>query len=159
MTEKFLLDENVLVSAETLRDANGNDDYSSHKLIADIVYNCHSIVIDKALEHKYYKKFEQLQHDSRGIRSPSVVRLMTSLLSNSSKLIRKEFVPPLKSDSDVPPDDREIVRLAIFTRSILVTRDERLIEHGNSSNLKNEYEFRIVRPAEAIKMAGGTKTQ
>jgi len=148
MTNRFVLDENVIVSADTLVDENGNDDASSLNLLTSIITICHSIVVDELLIKKYMKKFKQLEMDSRGVRSPVVVRLIVSLQSNSSKYQVETGVPALKGEEELPEDDRPLVRLATFAQATLVTIDRRLIEKLNSTGLIKKYKIEVATPRE-----------
>ena len=153
LSQKFVIDENTIIFAETLTDANGNHDTSSLKLIVDIEHNCHRIVLDRRLEKQYLKKFRQLLLDHKGLRSPTVVRILLSLQNNSSKADRIEYVPRLDGDDDLPDDNRDMVLLAIRTNAILVTQDDRLIRKFTSSEVSKTHNCTILGPKEALGFA------
>lgn len=149
MKQKFVLDENIVVFADTLTDATGHYDPSSFYIMSDITRNCHALVVDKELRSRYDKKFRQLQQDSRGIRSPVVTRLITSLQSNTIKYVYLENAPQYKFEHLFPTEDRFLARIAAESNATIVTLDAGVL--GGYAKLLKETNpnFRVMSPLDA----------
>ena len=61
---------------------------------------------------------------------------------------------PFPEETSIPPgsrDDREIVRLAVESKAILVTADSPLRNDLNSCGIQEVYDLQILSPDEALK--------
>ena len=63
MKNKFVLDENIIISIVTLKNARNEIDYSASILILMIARNCHKILITPKINVKYYQKFNEIKED------------------------------------------------------------------------------------------------
>ena len=116
MKQKFVLDINTIIFAQGYCDAKGNTDFTSATLVSLIAQNCHRIVCNNSLKKKYIENSKDLRF----------LRLMKHLMYNEEKCENREYLPHYPFEKDLPPDDVEIVRLAVCAQAIFVTSDLRL---------------------------------
>jgi hypothetical protein len=148
MKRRFVLDENIIVFAESLTDSKNQFNTMSLMVIALIIGNCDAIVADETLMTKYYEKFRSLQNDAKGVRGPAVTRMLTQLMNNSAKYIFSDSPAAIDGEEEIPREDVFLVRLAAATQSTLVTRDDELLTKVKESKINKRYSFEIGTPEE-----------
>ncbi|MDA1347586.1 MAG: hypothetical protein O3A47_01780 [Chloroflexi bacterium] len=151
MTERFILDENVVILAQKGENERGERDSTCLNLLASIIRICHTLVVDGGLWAKY-----QSQLSSLG-REPQTGTLVLAVLRNAFRREGKvDYRPETNSfpeEADIPAgsrDDLAIVRLAVETKAALVTTDAPLREVLRSSGVTGTYSLRVLSPAEAL---------
>lgn len=93
MKQYFVLDENVIVLAQTLRDENGQDDPTCRDLLQAMLLNCHSLVLAyPSMWAKYGRQVSIL-----GVYT-EVMGILRSMLTDAAK------------DVKVPSDDASALR-------------------------------------------------
>ena len=95
MKNKFVLDENIIISIVTLKNERSEIDYSASILILMIAKNCHKILITPKINVKYYQKFNEIKEDKTKQISVQVLHIFNHLMRNSAKIIwenRSEFL-------------------------------------------------------------------
>jgi len=141
----FLLDENVILSAQNWMDQHGKEDLTSSILLQNIIYNCHKLVINEYLLDKYYKKTSKT-----ATYSMKVIRLLKqNVLINSKKHEWVYELPSLQFEDKIPEDDLQIVKMAFLTRALFITMDSRL--RGKLEELK--LPLTILEPKDALEFA------
>ena len=153
MKHIFILDENILVSACTGKNAHGEDDYSSCNLLLQIARNCHKIGWNNELRKGYIRKTKSLSRRKKQSLFMQAHRIFFHLLTTRDKNLQNQNY--LTLDPDLR-DDRHIVSLAVFTDGILVTEDGRLKTELGKRSLISKHRLRIVEPKEALQLAGET---
>ena len=157
MTSKkhFILDENVLIFAQTGTNDKGEPDATCSNLVNDIIRICHTIVIDVALYGLYQHQLNQQRHQPTSIGTPMLPVLVSATRVDgkydgfarpSASPFEGEETIPQGSQDDVPVS----VRLAVQTGATLVTTDGPLREHLAISNLEVLRDLRVVNPQEAL---------
>ena len=153
MTQRFILDENIVILAQKLENDDGALDSTCRELIDKIIEICHPLVFDIALWDKYYSQLSRLrEHDPHGPRS--ILRLIHLAITVDGKLDRQD-ADEFPEESDIPQgsqDDLPVVRLAVHTGATLVTTDEALRDDLNSSGVQEKYNLQVLSPAEALRI-------
>lgn len=153
MTQHFILDENIIILAHRGENDNGAKDTTCLELFTGIIRICHTLVADDQLFSKYMIQLHR--HRAKEPQPvPGVVTLLVQLRTREDKLdIRTRNAPPFSEEEAIPAGSRKdiyIVRLAVATRAILVTRDEKLILHLGRSGITEKYELRLLSPIAAL---------
>ena len=159
MTSKkqFILDENVLIFAQTGVNEHGEPDATCSSLVNDIIRICHTIVIDLALYGKYQHQLNQARHRP-ATRGSAMLPILLDATRISGKYDRfdRASAPPFDGEDTIPQgsqDDVPVsVRLAVHTRATLVTTDRPLREHLATSNLEVLRGLHVVTPQEALEL-------
>ena len=157
MTNKlaFILDENVLIAAQTGYNERGEPDPASFVLITNIIAICHSIVVDIDLWNRYQRLLAQPIHQPIHA-GQQLVRLLNEAVKITDKIRGLEQVqaPAFPEESSIPAgsqdDVRVTVRLAVQTRATLVTSDGPLRADLLTSEVTNTYGLTVVTPTEAL---------
>jgi hypothetical protein len=152
MKNTFVIDEDVFLFAQKGEDDKGNLDVTAIKLVLDIFYNCHSIVIDDILWGKYCHKMAALQKNSK-LLGVNILGLIRQGFSNPNKGKWIQNVRTIDCESTIPEDDRYLVRLAVSAGAILVTDDDPLRDSVQKSCLSKRYKLMVLPPIEAINYA------
>ena len=152
MTQRFILDENVLILAERGENEQGERDSACLNLFTSIITICHTLVIDYTLWGKYQS---QLSSTSIiGNRTGSqVLAVLGSVNHVSGKLVFGPNAPAFPEEQTIPQgsqDDVPLVRLAVASGATLVTTDRPLIDDLNSSGVQEAYDLEVLLPEEAL---------
>jgi ribosomal protein L14E/L6E/L27E len=122
----FVLDENIILLAAKSEDVNGNRDYTCLWVINDITHRkCDIINCSHELIKKYQKKLNNLERIDK---SAKFLTTLMDHIQHSKKIKMKYCLPKLSDEEDIHSDDIFIVRLAVATKSTLITTDCRLRE-------------------------------
>ena len=154
MTNRYILDENVVIFAQLGENESGESDITCLRLIEQIIHICHTLVIDPILWGKYHHQLNQqrFNHPQTG---QSLIRIITNAVRMDGKVdIRRLNAQPFPEERNIPAgsrDDTEIVRLAVETGDTLVTTDGPLMEELNSCGIQELYGLQILTPGEALK--------
>ena len=157
MTNKlaFILDENVLIAAQTGYNERDEPDPTSFVLITDIIAICHSIVVDIDLWNRYQRLMAQPIHQPIHA-GQQLIRLLNGAVQITDKFrgFEQAQAPAFPEESSIPAGSQDdvpvTVRLAVNTGAILVTSDEPLRAHLLSSGVTNIYGLTVVTPTEAL---------
>jgi len=153
MTQRFILDENIVILAQKLENEREEPGSTCRELINQIIGICYPIVFDIPLWDKYYRQLAELRdYDPHGARS--VLRLMYLATAVADKLQRQD-VGAFPEETDIPQgsqDDVPIVRLAVHTGATLVTTDEALRDDLNTSGVQERYSLQVLSPEEALRI-------
>ena len=159
MTQKkqFILDENVIISAQTGLNDRGEPDATCSNLVNNIIRICHTIVIDVALYGKYLQQLNHHRHRPTTFGTP-IQPVLSSATRVTGKYDRfdRASAPPFEGEETIPQgsqdDVRVSVRLAVQTKATLVTRDGPLQEHLATSDLEMLRALHVVTPQEALEL-------
>lgn len=143
MKHKFVLDVNIIIFAQDLRDAKGKTDFAPATLIHLIAQNCHKIVCDESLREKYL--------DS--LRDDRFEKLLKHLLFNSDKCEFHDYLPNYTFEKNLPTDDVQIVKLAIFANAVFVTLDDRLKTKIKELKISENHGLKVRDPIKAQSLA------
>ena len=153
--KEFILDENVLIFAQTGLNEHDEPDLTCANLVTKIIQICHTIVIDLALWGRYQHQLNQRRHYPTNLGSA-----MLPLLNNAAQIPGKYdrfdrvSASPFEDENKIPQgsqDDVPVsVRLAVETRATLVTADTPLREHLAASGIQTRYNLNILSPEAAI---------
>ena len=150
MKRKFLLDENVIIAAETLENEKQQHDRSSADLVEAVVANCHSFVLSVELFAKYARRADAIRRDRRPSGGVLMMPLFKVLMVDPEKCrvsLPQESLQ-IAGEEAIPDDDLFLVRLGVATEAILVTTDDRLIKR-----LASKVAIHAMRPEEALPLA------
>ena len=153
--QRFILDENVIICAQTGFNDRQELDATCSSLVAEIIRICHTLVIDTNLWDIYQ---DQL---SRRRNQPTVVGSnLLPVLANAIQITGKYdgfergAAPPFAGEeliSQGSQDDLSVtVRLAVETRAVLVTTDDPLRQDLRSSGIQDRYQLVVLSPEEAL---------
>jgi hypothetical protein len=127
----FLLDENILYHAIQGVDRHDQPDPTAAELLKAIAVICHGIFVHKYLLERYGNAFKKLREHPP--RSDAALEFIKQLLHNSAKAIWEySHLPDLPENLTLPDEDRDIVRVALISRPILITNDSKLRETVNA---------------------------
>lgn len=155
MTQRFILDENIALLAQTLENDHGETDVTCRRLLNDIIEICHSIVFDVTLWGKFHQKLQSLPPD-QPFGPRSILRLLYLAMQRDEKIhnIGVES-PSFPEEGTIPSgsqDDVPMVRLAVETGAILVTTDGPLRESLESTGIQEKYSLQVLSPDEALQI-------
>ena len=153
MTPRFILDENVIILAQKLKNDQGEKDSTCYDLLDQIIKICHPIVVDSILWRKYERQLWLLP--ANAIIPPHLAGVLKSPMLPAGKLDFQRDAPPFDEETDIPQgsqDDVEIVRLAVATGAILVTTDQPLINDLATAGIPETYNLQVVSPVEALNL-------
>jgi len=153
MTQRFILDENIVILAQKGEDDKGDPDASSLQLVIRIIRICHTIVLDPNLWQKYLHQLNlPRDYDPR-----TGFRLLPVLINAQRREGKVEDrtinAAPFAEEGSVPQgsrDDVPIVRLAVETGAMLVTTDRALTDDLNSSGVARRYNLQLLSPEETL---------
>ena len=153
MTQRCILDENVVILAQRGQNERGERDLTCQELITRIIRICHSIVFDPILREKYLRQLNRIRTGE----TQDDFRVLSTIVNASrveGKVIMRPVASPFAEEVSIPQgsqDDVELVRLAVETRAILVTADSPLRNDLNSCGVQEAYDLQILSPDEALK--------
>ncbi len=152
MTQRFILDENVVIFAEKGEDDSGDRDLTCLELITRIIRICHTLVLDSRLWGKYQSQLSDLTSSDAQV-SVRVLPMLVNAFRRVGKIDLKPNAPPFPEEESIPAgsqDDVEIVRLAVETGATLVTTDRPLKNDLNSCGVMETHGLRLLSPNEAL---------
>jgi hypothetical protein len=143
----FVLDENIVLFAAKFQDASGEEDHASLTALTTILSKCDIMHCSRELYRKYLDKLHNLGAMNQ---SGSFVEKLLIHMKKLGKLRLYDYeIPPkLPEERGIPEDDIFIIRLTVWTKSILVTSDCRLKEHLANHGLIQKYNLVIRKPWE-----------
>ena len=153
MTQRFILDENVVILAQLEQNEQGEKDSTCLELITRIIRICHTMVADPRLWRQYFHQLNLPRNfePHLGLR---LLRVLTNAAQRADKMdTRHQNAPSFPEESSVPQgsqDDVPLVRLAVETGAILVTADASLREDLNHCGVQEKYHLRLLSPSQAL---------
>ena len=153
MTPRFILDENVLILAQSGIDERGNPSTVCSDLVETIIEICHTIVVDDVLWDKYDNQLyrDAYHHPERG---PYMMATLWNALMRPDKIDGLGHTSQTFTDEALIPsgsrDDTFLVRLAVATGAIMVTADTPLRNDLESTGIRYRYNLEVVTPEEAL---------
>lgn len=152
MTLRFVLDENTLILAQKQENDRGAYDLTCLNLLNGILESGHSLIADYVLWAKYQSQLSGLPEASPGY--PHILRTLSGAYS-AGRLEIIPNAPPFPEETNIPQgsqDDREIVRLAVFSGATLVTTDNPLIADLGTAGITEQYQLQVVAPNQALNL-------
>ena len=153
MTQRFILDENVVILAQLVENDHGERDTTCLELIQQIIQICHTIVYDPALRENMFQQLSRISR-SQPQTGPLLIRVLMQAEHRADKVENTPGnAPAFPEESTIPPgstDDTEIVRLAVETGATLVTTDQPLRDDLESTRIAEKYDFEVLSPREAL---------
>lgn len=153
MTQRFILDENVVILAQTQETAQGETDLTCLNLLNQIIDICHTMVMDSNLWGKYQTHLHRLRLEDPQS-SPLLFRLFNNAIQIHNKVEFRNNAAEFPEESNIPQgsqDDVPIVRVAVETGATLVTTDNALMEDLNSCGVQETYNLVLLSPEEALR--------
>ena len=153
---EFILDENVLISAQTGHSDRGEPDTTCMELLTKIIDICHTLVVDANLYGRYLHQLNRIRQQPAKL-GHSILPMLNGAVQTLHKVRGFERAPAASfAEEDKIPqgswDDVHItVRLAVETRATLVTADEALREDLSSSGITSKYSLTVLSPEEALR--------
>ena len=153
--KEFILDENVLIFAQTGLNEYENADPTCANLVNSIIRICHTIVIDLALYQRYQRQLNSGRHRPTNLGSALLPQLMgAAQIPGKYDGFHRIAAPPFDGENEIPQgsqDDVPVsVRLAVATRATLVTADTPLRQHLTTSGIQSRYNLNILSPTSAL---------
>ena len=153
MTQRFILDENIVILAQTGTDDHENPDSVCHDLVTGIIDICHSIVADDELWRRYQQQLYNRANQRLNI-GPDIMMTLSLAMSREDKVERLPHdAVPFEGEASIPAgsqDDTFLVRLAVETGAILVTTDEALREDLQDSGIQQSRNLTVLSPRNAL---------
>ena len=157
LKKAFILDENVLIFAQTGVNEQGEPDATCSNLVNSIISICHTVVIDLALYGRYQHQLNQARHRP-ATRGSAMLPILLDAARITGKYDRfdRASAPPFEGEEMIPQgsqDDVPVsVRLAVQTKATLVTTDGPLREHLATSDVEVLRALQVVTPQEALSL-------
>lgn len=152
MTQRFILDENVVICAQLATNERGERDLTCVSLVTQIIDICHTLVLDPPLREKYLQQLNRAPHVNP--ESGSVfLRVLAYAFQRSGKVDFRNVSRAFPEEVEIPQgsqDDVPLVRLAVESGAILVTTDRPLIEDLNTCSVQEKYGLRVLLPNQAL---------
>ena len=153
--KRFILDENVLIFAQTGLNERNEPDPTCSNLVNNIIKICHTIVIDVALYGLYLHQLNQRRHQPTSIGTPMLPVLVSATrVGGKYDGFARPRASPFEGEETIPQgsqdDVRVSVRLAVESGATLVTADSPLREHLATSSLEFLRTLHVVTPQEAL---------
>ena len=155
--KEFILDENVLILAQTGLNDREEPDPTCTNLVNNIVRICHTIVIDTSLFNRYRSQLNR-NRNRPTIYGAAMMPVLMRAIQMPGKYDRfdRTSAPPFDGEDTIPPgsqDDVPVsVRLAVQTGATLVTTDGPLREHLATSHIEFLRALHVVTPLEALEL-------
>ena len=153
MTQRFILDENIVILAQKAENDNEEPDTICLELVTRIIRICHTIVLDFSLREKFLQQLNLPRSDQPQV-GFRVLPVLANALRREGKIDLRPNAPSFPEEGRIPQgsqDDLEMVRLAVETRAKLVTTDTPLMDDLNSCGIQEAYDLLILSPGEALK--------
>lgn len=153
MTQRFILDENVVILAQVQETAQGETDLTCLNLLNQIIDICHTMVVDYNLWGKYQTHLHRLRLEDPQS-SPLLFRLFNNAIQIHNKVEFRNNAAEFPEENNIPQgsqDDVPIVRVAVETGATLVTTDNALMEDLNSCGVQETYNLVLLSPEEALR--------
>ena len=152
MTQRFILDENVVMYAQRGQNEYGERDATCMRLFQQIIEICHTLVVDVCLWGKYHSQINSLGPTDLqvGVR---VLSVLANAFRMEGKIDLRPNAAPFPEEAAIPAgsqDDVEIVRLAVETGATLVTTDKPLRDDLESCGVRETYDLTLLPPGEAL---------
>ena len=152
MTQRFILDEKIVILAQKGEDDSGARDSACVDLIDRIIDICHTVIVDANLWGRY---FSQLGRFSPGglQGGTSLLRTLTDAARTTGKIEFRPAAAPFPGEVTIPQgsqDDVPLVRLTVETGATLVTTDEALRGDLNSCGVQERYNLEVLAPDQAL---------
>lgn len=153
MTQRFILDENILILAQKEENDSGEKDTTCRQLLDHVIEICHTIVFDPLLWDKHFQQLRTLPPD-QPFGPRSVLRLLLLATQVDGKIANSyQDAMPFPEESTIPQgsqDDVPLVRLAVETGATLVTTDQPLRDDLNSCGVQETYGLIVLSPDQAL---------
>lgn len=154
MKKNFVLDLNIIPLSWLGTNERGLEDYSSARLLLEIIENCHKIIVNNYLLRNYSEKADQVERIHRGAKVLNAINIIHQAMKIRDKVKfgsdALDINFPKRSFHD---DDLPIVTLAAKEHAILVTTDNNLIGKLRKSSVAQSHSIKPERPEDAIKYA------
>ena len=152
MTQRFILDENVVILAQKAENERGERDLTCLVLLNQIIRICHTVVFDSNLWARCQSQLSRLSGQDAlvGIR---LLSTLSTAFHTEGKVDLCSNASPFPEEARIPAgseDDVEIVRLAVETGATLVTTDEALRDDLRSCGVSETYSLKLLSPGEAL---------
>ena len=153
--KKFILDENVVIRAQTGVNDQGEPDATCANLVNSIIRICHTIVVDVGLFGRYHSQLNQARHQPTATGTPFLPVLRSAIqVANKIDGLARHNAPPFPEETSIPEGSRgdlEVtVRLAVETGATLITPDVPLIQDLESSGIQATYSLEVLTPQETL---------
>ena len=153
MTQRFILDENVIILAQEGEDQSGKRDTTCLRLVEHIIEICHTLVLDHALWDKYYRQLSRPRH-AHPLTGFRLIPVIAGAVRMAGKVdLRPGKAEPFPEEARIPTgsqDDVELVRLAVESGAPLVTTDDSLRDDLNACGVAEAYDLQLLSPREAL---------
>ncbi len=152
MTLRFILDENVVICAQTGTDDRGNPSTVCTDLVERIIDICHPIVVDDVLWEKYEQQLYSPRYQRPAL-GPSIMRDLWNAYTIPDKIEGLgRHTLSFEGEDSIPAgsqDDVYLVRIAVETGAILVTTDEALRDDLRECGIQSGHNLTVASPEEA----------
>ena len=153
--QRFILDENVIICAQTGYNDRQELDVTCSILVNEIIRICHTLVLDTNLWGRYQRQLHRLRNQPTAIGSnlPSILDGAIRITGKYDSFERGA-APPFAGEELIPTGSQDdiavTVRLAVATGAVLVTADQPLRQDLLSSGIQDKYGLVIMDPEEAL---------
>ena len=153
--KQFILDENVLIFAQTGLNEHDEPDSTCAIVVNSIIRICHTIVINIPLYERYQHQLNSARHRPTNLGSAMLPQLMSALqIPGKIDGFDRIDAPQFDGENEIPQGSQDdvpvLVRLAVETGATLVTADQPLRNDLASSGIQSRYNLSILSPADAL---------
>ena len=153
--KRFILDENILIFAQTGRNQFGEEDPTCTNLVNQIINICHTIVLDNPLWDRYRRQLDRFLIEAIAT-DPTMIRVLNTAIQTDGKIdgFHRGPAPPFEGEERIATgsqDDLQVtVRLAVDTGAILVTSDTPLRDDLLEAGTIDQHRLTVVSPEDAL---------
>ena len=153
--QRFILDENVIICAQTGYNDRQELDPTCSLLVTEIIRICHTLVIDVPLWGIYLDRLNRRRNQPTSVGSNLLPVLADAIhITGKYDSFERGAAPPFAREELIPQGSQDdvavTVRLAVATGAVLVTADQPLRQDLFSSGIQDKYGLVIMDPEEAL---------
>ena len=153
--QRFILDENVIICAQTGYNDRHEPDATCSILVTEIIRICHTLVIDVPLWDLYLDRLNRRRNQPTSVGSNLLPVLANAIqITGKYDSFERGAAPPFAREELIPQgsqDDLSVtVRLAVDTGAALITMDQPLRQGLRSSGIQDRYQLIVLSPEEAL---------
>ena len=153
--QRFILDENVIICAQTGYNDRHEPDPTCSLLVTEIIRICHTLVIDVPLWGIYLDRLNRRRNQPTSVGSNLLPVLANAIqITGKYDSFERGAAPSFAREELIPQgsqDDLSVtVRLAVDTGAALITTDQPLRQGLRSSGIQDRYQLVVLSPEEAL---------
>lgn len=160
---QFILDENIIIGAQTGRDDGGRETDNYAGILTRILDGGHGVAVTAAIWAKYSRQVRTLSGGPATPQGVNVMSILSRILTDAGRealvLPEPPMVSAIAGHQGIDQGDQVFVELAchIDAGIHLVTTDSNLIAALGRLDLPAQRGFEVQRPEDVLRTLGGRR--